>query len=114
MTLTTDTTNTTTTTDPIEVIPDTPPRRPFRHTLEWAIVAFALTAAAILGIVALMSDSSSSPRTTPAPSRPQGLPFTADAAEHWLADDQPSARPEGLPTSADAAERWLLKANRSN
>ena len=44
---------------------------------------------------------------------PQGVPGSADAAEHWLANQDRTGVPLGVPGSADAAEHWLANDNRT-
>ncbi len=64
-----------------------------------------------LGVIALVLDDESS-RTSERPREAvtldqmtvDSVPFSADAAEHWLA--VPVQRPS-VPFSADAAEHWL-------
>lgn len=101
--------------------PLSPPSTPTpsaRVTLGWVAVLVVLAAAIALAVAVLQSPGSSTRSDgAPASSRqlPQGVPYSADAAERWLTGRAPGTAPgaevsqawQDLPRSADAAERWL-------
>ena len=92
------------------VPPSGPPPAPepsARVAFGWVAVVVVFAAAMALAVVVLQSAGSSDRSDAPASYRqfPQGVPGSADAAEHWLTER--SAWPKGVPHSADAADRWL-------
>jgi hypothetical protein len=97
---------TTTTAAQIQTVPTV-------HRAVWLALAFAVGGALGAGITAMASDEgtasptpvASAPAAPAASASSNGLPLTADAAEHWLISNELVS---SSPLSADAAERQAL------
>ena len=76
-------------------VPPQRPRRSLRKLLSWVAIAVGLVAATVLFLLTITSDNGS-----------QRIQPEQPTNQSFITDDN-ATRPEGVPWSADAAERYF-------